>query len=90
MHIATFSILLVGELTAVYTPNKTITASEILSGGSYVVIALEGMSKLTILHLAGPTMESFSEFEGSSFQVDYGLAENYGKIFDLNSSSIDR
>ena len=67
-----------------YTPHKTITAAEILSGGKYVVIAMEGSVTLTILHLAGPTMEPFCPDRDICPATDYGLAENYGKTFDLN------
>lgn len=79
-----------GELTAVYTPNKTIIAWEILSSGKYVVISMEGMSRLTILHLAGPTIEPFCPDQNTFPAQDYGIAENYGKVFDLNFSSVDR
>lgn len=79
-----FCFSIPGELTAVYTPNKTITSSEILSSGKYLVIGMEGTNTLTILHLAGPTTEPFClEQNLSSIPVqDYGIAENYGKIFD--------
>lgn len=73
-----------------YTPNRTITAAEILSGGQFVVIALEGTNKLNILHLTGPTTEPFCGGERESSIADYGIVENYGKNFDLNNASIDR
>ena len=82
-----------GELTAVYTSSKTITAAEILSGGKYVVIGTEGTSLHTILHLAGPTSEPFCPDSDCVRATDYGIAENYGKTFDLNSAaagSVDR
>lgn len=80
-----------GELTAVYTPNKTITASEVLSDGKYVVVALEGTTKLIILRLIGPAMESFCIDENNlPSRQEYGIPENYGKVFDLNYSLLDR
>lgn len=51
---------------------------------------MEGMSRLTILHLAGPTIEPFCPDQNTFPAQDYGIAENYGKVFDLNFSSVDR
>ncbi|XP_065205411.1 NACHT domain- and WD repeat-containing protein 1 [Planococcus citri] len=82
-----------GELTAIFTPSKTITASEILSGGKYVVIAMEGSSKLSILHLTGPTTEQFLCFDEPTLSApsrEYGIEQNYGKVFDLNYPAADR
>lgn len=61
-----------------------------MSGGQFVVIALEGTNKLNILHLTGPTTEPLCEADSESAINDYGISENYGKHFDLNNASVDR
>lgn len=53
------------------------------------MIALKGVAKLTILHLAGPSLELSGYVNDFGPDIDYGTPENYGKVFDLNSS-VDR
>lgn len=52
-----------------------------------MVIAMESSTTLTILHLVGPTTEPFCPDRDICPATDYGIAENYGKTFDLNVTS---
>uniref|UniRef100_A0A182NTF5 WD_REPEATS_REGION domain-containing protein n=1 Tax=Anopheles dirus TaxID=7168 RepID=A0A182NTF5_9DIPT len=67
-----------GNLLAVYTPEERITTCEILSGGSYLALALEDHHNLITLKLRGA---GTSEEDRSA--VVYGNAEHDGKQFDL-------
>lgn len=70
-----------GNLLAVYTPEERITTCEILSGGSYLALALENRHNLITLKLR-------SGKDGSTADEDraatvYGNSEHDGKQFDL-------
>ncbi|CAH0778298.1 unnamed protein product [Bemisia tabaci] len=69
-----------GELTAVFTPSNRITASEVLPGGSCIVLGTEGSSNLTVLRLVGPNAPSQTKPDQPE---EYGLPENANKVFDL-------
>lgn len=69
-----------GNLVAVYTPKCNITASEIMSGGKHIVLALEGNHELITLQLMGPDIETAQDGEV------YGLSENEGKVFELKEN----
>ncbi|KAF2893747.1 hypothetical protein ILUMI_12441 [Ignelater luminosus] len=69
-----------GNLVAVYTPKRNITASEIMSGGKHIVLALEGNHELITLQLMGPDIETAQNGEV------YGSSENEGKVFELKES----
>lgn len=68
-----------GELSAVFTPDRPITASEVTAGGSRVVLAMEGSHTLTTLQLTSATV-GHTATEPTPV---YGLAENTGLTFDL-------
>uniref|UniRef100_A0A182QHQ1 Nephrocystin 3-like N-terminal domain-containing protein n=1 Tax=Anopheles farauti TaxID=69004 RepID=A0A182QHQ1_9DIPT len=67
-----------GNLLAVYTPEERITTCEILSGGSYLALALENHQKLITLKLRGA-----GALQDERPTVVYGIAEHDGKQFDL-------
>uniref|UniRef100_A0AAG5DS04 AAA+ ATPase domain-containing protein n=1 Tax=Anopheles atroparvus TaxID=41427 RepID=A0AAG5DS04_ANOAO len=70
-----------GKLLAVYTPEERITTCEILSGGSFLALALENRPNLITLKLHNGVASPGSDEERSVAQ--YGNAEHYGKQFDL-------
>lgn len=67
-----------GKLLAVYTPPEKITTCEILSGGRYVVLALENSSNLITLKLRG-----VYDDDKNNKDIFYGNKENDGKTFEL-------
>ncbi|XP_049279219.1 uncharacterized protein LOC125761788 [Anopheles funestus] len=68
-----------GNLLAVYTPEERITTCEILSGGSYLALALENRHNLITLKLRSGSDGS----EEDRSLVVYGNSEHDGKQFDL-------
>lgn len=74
--------IFLGDLTAVFTPLNRITTSEVLPGGSCIVLATEGSSNLTILRLVGPNVPP--QPQAASQPEIYGLPENANKEFDLS------
>ncbi|RZF39182.1 hypothetical protein LSTR_LSTR014668 [Laodelphax striatellus] len=70
-----------GEQSAVYTPNRRITAAEIVSGGQFVVIALEGVDQLITLQIIGPGKPR-TDGQIVKMESDYNLVERCGKVFD--------
>ncbi|XP_075219526.1 NACHT and WD repeat domain-containing protein 2 isoform X3 [Lycorma delicatula] len=72
--------LVTGEQSAVFTPNKAVTACEITAGGEFVILATEHATQLITLQLVGPNITSKTE-KGSV--ASYGLPEKTGKVFDL-------
>ncbi|XP_054275892.1 NACHT and WD repeat domain-containing protein 2-like [Macrosteles quadrilineatus] len=68
--------LVAGELSAVWTPKRPITACEVTAGGKRVVLAMEGSRTLTTLQLS-------SDSPGPEPPPVYGLADNNGLTFDL-------
>lgn len=71
----------VGNLVAVYTPRRNITACEITSHGKHIVLAHEGLEQLVTLQLRGPAIE-YSEDEV------YGTPENNASVFELRESEV--
>ncbi|XP_058120682.1 uncharacterized protein LOC131292411 [Anopheles ziemanni] len=77
-----------GKLLAVYTPEERITTCEILSGGSFLALALENRPSLLTLKL-----HNAANIAGNQIKTDrsdeerpavvYGNAEHDGKLFDL-------
>lgn len=67
-------------MIAVYTPKQNLTSCEILTGGSYIILALEGQEDLTTLKLKGPNIEE------SETEEIYGDQENTGKEFELKDN----
>lgn len=70
----------IGELLAVYTPEKPVTSCEVTSGGHTVVLALRGQSHITTLHLHGPNVPQLNEEQPVPC---YGNPEYTGKIFQM-------
>lgn len=68
-----------GKLLTVYTPSEKVTAGEILTGGKYVVLALENSRNLVTLKLYG---EHLNDPNNDTNEI-YGKLENQGKTFDL-------
>ncbi|XP_053675438.1 uncharacterized protein LOC128725698 [Anopheles nili] len=68
-----------GNLLAVYTPEERITTCEILSGGTFLALALENHSNLITLKMRSGTGDA----DANHSAVVYGNAENDGKQFDL-------
>ncbi|XP_046670625.1 NACHT domain- and WD repeat-containing protein 1 [Homalodisca vitripennis] len=68
--------LVTGELSAVFTPKRPITACEVTAGGKHVVLAMEGSRTLITLRLT--TGESVADAPPV-----YGLRENTGLTFNL-------
>lgn len=71
-----------GNLVAVYTPRRNITACEITSKGHYIVLAHEDYQELITLQLRGPGVEH------SDSNEIYGSAENNYKVFELKESDV--
>uniref|UniRef100_A0A182X1F3 WD_REPEATS_REGION domain-containing protein n=1 Tax=Anopheles quadriannulatus TaxID=34691 RepID=A0A182X1F3_ANOQN len=70
-----------GNLLAVYTPEERITTCEILSGGSYLALALENRHNLITLKLRlGKDGSTADEDRAATV---YGNSEHDGKQFDL-------
>lgn len=66
-----------GNLVAVYTPKRNITACEISANGHYVIIAVEKCPDLITLQLRGPDISEKTDDE------PYGNVNNEGKEFQL-------
>ncbi|XP_018319781.1 NACHT domain- and WD repeat-containing protein 1 isoform X2 [Agrilus planipennis] len=69
-----------GDLVAVYTPQNSINACEIMSRGRIVVLALEGFPTLQMLHLRGPGVQHADD------NYVYGNPENNFKVFNVDES----
>lgn len=69
-----------GKMLAVYTPEERITTCEILSGGQYLALALENRLNIMTLKLRDG---GDKQGDGDKSSVEYGQAENCGKVFDL-------
>lgn len=67
-------------MLAVYTPNKQITACELVSNGKFIVLGLKNNSKLVTLKLRGGEFDNIKDDN----DVTYGNPENNGKDFDLS------
>ena len=76
-------ILFLGELLAVYTPERPVTSCEVTNGGRTVVLALRGRSQITTLQLRGPALDVAAVSEVRC----YGKPENKGKVFDLRDEA---
>nr|XP_022901761.1 NACHT and WD repeat domain-containing protein 2 [Onthophagus taurus] len=72
-----------GDLVAVYTPKRNITACEITTNGHYIILALEGSEELTALKLKGSGVQ-----EIDAEDEIYGDKENTGKVFELKESDV--
>lgn len=72
-------LLIVGNLVAVYTPRRNITACEITSNGKHIILAHEGFEELVTLQLRGPGVDRLDQDEV------YGTSENNGRVFELES-----
>ncbi|ETN61299.1 hypothetical protein AND_007044 [Anopheles darlingi] len=70
-----------GSLLAVYTPEERITTCEILSGGSYLALALENRHNLITLKLGAAGADTEETVRRTA--IAYGDAEHDGKQFDL-------
>lgn len=70
-----------GSLLAVYTPEERITTCEILSGGSYLALALENRHNLITLKLGSAGGDTEDTVRKTA--TVYGDAEYDGKQFDL-------
>lgn len=71
-----------GNLVAVYTPRRNITACEITSKGHYIVLAHEDYQDLVTLQLRGPSIQ-----DSDSGEI-YGTAEHNYKVFELKESDV--